>query len=178
KGIWTRYTTQDGLRMDAVEFLAAGPNTTLWVAYERSMGITKLDLVGGRPRVLHFSETNGLKSNELSSITVDSDGWTWVSGTDGLDAFDGHTWHHYGRAEGMLWNDCASRALYADGDGSIWIGTSRGLSHFMPGNRHILRIPPPVVLTSIHFGKEQSHGAGVVEVPYMNRSFQAEFAGL
>src|SRR5229473_911025 len=54
----------------------------------------------------------------------------------------------------------------------------RPLSHFMPGNRHILRIPPPVVLTSVHFGKEQSHGTGVIEVPYINRSFQAEFAGL
>jgi len=77
------------------------------------------------------------------------------------------TWHHYGHAEGMLWNDCAGRALFNDGDGSLWIGTSHGLSHFTPGNRHQLRIPPPVLLTSIQFGKEQSHGTGVIEVPYI-----------
>jgi signal transduction histidine kinase/streptogramin lyase/ActR/RegA family two-component response regulator len=178
KGRWTRYATRDGLRMDSVEFLASGPNATIWIAYENSMGITKLDFPLGHPRVSHFSEANGLKSDELSSLIVDSDGWMWASGTDGLDAFDGHALHHYGRAEGMLWNDCASRALYADGDGSIWIGTSRGLSHFTPGNRHQPKIPPPIVFTSVQFGKEQSHGTGVIEVRYMNRSFQAEFAGL
>src|SRR5713226_2252709 len=102
----------------------------------------------------------------------------WASGSDGLDAFDGHTWHHYGRAEGMLWNDCASRALYADGDGSMWIGTSRGLSHFIPADRKKAKIPPPVLLTSIQFGAERVPWASMIQVPYRDRSFQAEFAGL
>jgi len=178
QGRWTRYTTKDGLRMDSVEFVAAGPNGTIWIAYTSSMGVTKLDFPAGRPTVLHFSEANSLKSNELSSLKADLDGWMWVSGTDGLDAFDGHAWHHYGRAEGMLWNDCASRALYPDKDGSVWIGTSRGLSHFTPGNRLKPKIPPPIVLTSIQFGKERSYATAVIEVRYINRLFQAEFAGL
>jgi len=109
---------------------------------------------------------------------VDTEGWTWISGTDGLNAFDGHTWRHYGMAQGMLWNDCASRALYADQDGSIWVGTSRGLSHFTPATRHKPKVPPPVLLTSMQFGARHVQWASAIEVPYQDRSFQAEFAGL
>ena len=134
QGRWERYTTRDGLRSDVLQFLATGPDA-VWVGYENSLGASRLDFAGVRPRTQEFSEANGLSSDELSAIDVDAEGWTWISGTDGLNAFDGHTWRHYGQAQGMLWNDCASRALYADQDGSIWVGTSRGLSHFMPATK-------------------------------------------
>jgi signal transduction histidine kinase/CheY-like chemotaxis protein/streptogramin lyase len=175
-GRWERYTTADGLRNDGIQFLATGPDA-VWVGYDNSLGATRLDFARGRPRVQHFSEANGLASDELSSIVVDAEGWTWISGTDGLNAFDGHKWRHYGQAQGMLWNDCASRALYADQDGSIWVGTSRGLSHFMPAT-YRPKIPPPVLLTSMQFGAHHLQWAGGIQVPYRDRSFQAEFAGL
>jgi signal transduction histidine kinase/CheY-like chemotaxis protein/streptogramin lyase len=176
-GRWERYTTRDGLRSDDLQLLATGPDA-VWIGYEHSLGATRLDFAGGHPRAQQFSEANGLESDELSSILVDAEQWTWVSSTDGLNAFDGHTWRHYGQAQGMLWNDCASRALYADRDGSIWVGTSRGLSHFMPATRHKATIPPPVLLTSLQFGVRHLQWASAIQVPYQDRSFQAEFAGL
>jgi signal transduction histidine kinase/ligand-binding sensor domain-containing protein/CheY-like chemotaxis protein len=175
-GRWERYTTGDGLRNDGIQFLATGPDA-VWVGYDNSLGATRLDFARGRPRVQQFSEANGLASDELSSIVVDAEGWTWISGTDGLNAFDGHKWRHYGQAQGMLWNDCASRALYADQDGSIWVGTSRGLSHFMPAT-YRPKIPPPVLLTSVLFGADHLQWAVAIQVPYRDGSFQAEFAGL
>ena len=39
-------------------------------------------------------------------------------------------------------------------------------------------IPPPVVLTSIRFGSRRVNKAGTIEVPYKERVFQVEFAGL
>ncbi|HUJ19918.1 MAG TPA: response regulator [Bryobacteraceae bacterium] len=177
-GVWTRYTRADGLRADGVDFPAAGPDGSIWLGYDNAMGATRLDFVQGRLRATHFSEANGLKSDELSSIIIDAAQWTWISGTDGLDGFDGRLWHHYGQAQGMLWNDCASHALLADRDGSIWIGTSRGLSHFTPPDRNGPGIPPPVVLTSIRFGPRSFNLADNLQVPYHERSFQAEFAGL
>jgi signal transduction histidine kinase/ligand-binding sensor domain-containing protein/CheY-like chemotaxis protein len=176
-GRWERYTTRDGLRGDILQFLATGTGA-VWVGYEHSLGATRLDFAGGRPRAQQFSEANGLSSDELSAIVVDAEGWTWISGTDGLNAFDGRAWRHYGQAQGMLWNDCASRALYADQDGSIWVGTSRGLSHFMPAARYKAKVPPPVLLTSMQFGAHHVQWATAIQVPYRDRSFQAEFAGL
>jgi len=105
----------------------AGPN-------ENSLVASRRDFTGGRLRTQEFSEANELTSDE-PAIVVDAEGWTWIR-----------------QAQGMLWNDCANRALYADQDGSIWVGTSRGLSHFMPASRHSAKVPPPVLLTSIQFG--------------------------
>jgi signal transduction histidine kinase/ActR/RegA family two-component response regulator len=177
RGRWERYTTRDGLRSDDLQYLAAGPDA-VWVGYNDTLGVTRLDFAGDRPRARHFSEDNGLTSDELSAIVVDAEGWTWISGTGGLNAFDGHTWRHYGEAQGMLWNDCASRALYADQDDSIWVGTSRGLSHFMPASGHMAKLPPPVLLTSTQFGADHLQWAKAIQVPYRDRSFRAEFAGL
>ena len=177
-GRWTRYTTKDGLRSNTVDFIATGSDGAIWLGYGRPLGASRLTFVDGRPHVDHFSQGRGLKFNELSSIVVDSKGLTWVSGTDGVDAFDGHTWRHYGQAQGLVWDDCAGHALYADRDGSIWIGTSRGLSHFTPENGPETKISPPVLLTSIQFGHRHVNGGGVIDVRYKDRSFQAEFAAL
>jgi signal transduction histidine kinase/ligand-binding sensor domain-containing protein len=179
KGRWTRYTTKNGLRGDAVEYLAAGSDGAVWLGYANTLGATRLAFVNGEPRARHFSQGNGLKFNELSSIVVDTEGVTWVSGTEGVDAFDGSTWRHYGQAQGLVWDDCAGHSLYADRDGSIWIGTSRGLSHFTPPKRRKEKIPPPVLLISIQFGGAQHlNWPDVIRVPYKDRSFQAEFAAL
>src|SRR5260370_15154406 len=78
----------------------------------------------------------------------------------------------------MMWNDCVSGVLYADQDGSVWVGTSRGLSNFAPATGHKAKIPPPVLLTSMQFGSHHLHWASAIQVPYQDRSFQAEFAGL
>ena len=177
-GRWTRYTTKDGLRSNTVDFIAAGSDGAIWLGYGNALGASRLTWVDGRPHVDNFSQGRGLRFNELSAIVVDAKGFTWVSGTEGIDAFDGHTWRHYGQAQGLVWDDCAGHALYADRDGSIWIGTSRGLSHFTPENRQETRIPPPIFLTSIQFGPRHVNGVGVVRVPYEDRSFQAEFAAL
>jgi signal transduction histidine kinase len=177
-GRWTRYTTKDGLRSDTVEFVAVASDGGIWLGYGNASGGSRLTFVDGRPHVRHFSQGNGLKFNELSSIVTDAKGLTWVSGTEGVDAFDGQAWRHYGQAQGLVWDDCASHALYLDRDGSIWIGTSRGLSHFTPKDELKTKIPPPVLLTSIQFGAQRANGAGVIRVPYKDRPFQAEFAAL
>ena len=39
-------------------------------------------------------------------------------------------WRHYGQQNGLIWDDCNTHAFYADEDGTVWIGTSRGLAHF------------------------------------------------
>jgi diguanylate cyclase (GGDEF)-like protein len=179
KGQWTRYTTKDGLRSNDLQFVAAGLDGSIWVGYEEpSIGATRLEFTGTEVHASHFSEANGLKSDELSEIVGDATGRIWVSSTDGLDAFDGHAWQHYGQSQGMVWDDCAGHALYADRDNSIWIGTSRGLSHFTPTEQRELNLPPPVVLTSVHFGTQLKNLADRSEIRYQDRAFQVEYAAL
>ena len=51
-------------------------------------------------------------------------------GTDhGLDLLESGSWRHYDTGEGMLSNDTNEKAVFADADGSFWIGSTGGLSH-------------------------------------------------
>ena len=177
-GQWTRFTSRDGLRGDGVDTLAEAPDGSIWIGYAEALGTSRLSFEQGQPRWQHYSEQNGLKSDEIASLQVDTRGWVWASSNDGVDAFDGQKWHHYGQAQGLLWEDCVSRSLFADYDGSVWVGTSRGLSRYHPPAHQLAKVAPPVVLSSIHFGDRALSASPDLRIPYKDHSLVVEFAGL
>ena len=98
-------------------------------------------------------------------------------GTDnGINVLDGHSWYSFNHGDGLLWNDCVSNAFLADTDGSVWIGTSQGLSHFRPAWAE--DVAPPVAITSARLGVDGFDPALNQRAPYRRRSLQVGFAGL
>jgi signal transduction histidine kinase/ligand-binding sensor domain-containing protein/CheY-like chemotaxis protein len=178
QGQCTRFTAKDGLLSDAVDTLTETPDGSIWVGYVEARGVSRVTFQAGRLQVQHFSEKTGLKSNEVAALQTDRRGWVWASLNDGVDAFDGERWHHYGQAQGLLWEDCVSRALFADTDGGVWVGTSRGLSRFHPPVHAVGSVAPPVVLTSVQFGNRSVNAFSGTEVPYKFHSLVVGFAGL
>ena len=177
-GQWTRFSAKDGLRSDGVDNLTETPDGSIWLSYVQARGISRLTFQQGRLQVQHFSEKSGLKSDEIASLQTDRRGWVWASSNDGVDAFDGQRWHHYGQAQGLLWEDCVSRSLLADADGGVWVGTSRGLSSFHPPAHSAGDVAPPVVLTSVQFGGRSVSASSGMKVPYKFHSLVVTFAGL
>src|SRR6185295_10259157 len=131
-----------------------------------------------QPRVEHFSERNGLKSDDVASVATDARGWLWVSSNDGVDVFNGVSWRHNGQSQGLLWDDCATRSLFGDVDGSVWIGTSRGLSRFRLPKQSMPPLPPPVVITSVQVGNHSVNTSEKLEMPYHEHSLVIGFVGL
>jgi signal transduction histidine kinase/ligand-binding sensor domain-containing protein len=177
-GQWKRFTARDGLRNDDLSTLAETPDGGIWVGYTGDLGVSRLSFDQGNPQWRHFSERDGLKSDEIDALQTDARGWLWVGSNDGADAFDGKNWHHYSQENGLLWDDCVGRSLFADLDGSMWIGTSRGLSRFRPPVREAPKIAPPVVITSIQFGDGPANPFPRPVVPYRDHSLVVGFAGL
>ena len=177
-GQWTRFASQDGMRSDGVDSLAETPDGDIWLSYSDSTGIARLRFENGKPRWEHYSEQNGLKSDEVAALATDSRGWLWASSNDGVDAYDGEKWRHFSQAQGLLWDDCVGRAVYADDDGSMWIGTSRGVSHYRPPSHLIPDVPPPVVITSVQFGDKTVKPSAGLTVRYKDRPIVVRFAGL
>ena len=175
---WKRFTTQEGLRTNLLANLAEGPDGSIWIAYSEARGVSRLTVVGDRFRLQHFTERNGLRANDVAAVATDSQGWIWAPSNEGVDAFDGENWHHYGQPEGLLWDDCAERSLFADPDGSVWIGTSRGLSRYHPLAHAIPKVPPPVVLTSVASGGRWLDPSPDLEFPARDHSIVISFAGL
>ena len=134
---------------------------------------------GDRIKVRHFGEQDGMTAAKAYFVGFDLRGWLWVGTDMGVDRYDGETWLHLDKTDGLAVDDCDQNAFFADTDGSVWIGTSKGLTHFLhplPGGpRHS---NTPVVLTSLDLGSVAAPLAGGIEVPYSRRSFHVGFAAL
>jgi len=181
---WKRYTQKQGLQSNTVARLAEDPDGTLWIAYRDADGVTRLtfgkdaankdDIV----RTTHYTTTNGLRSDKVLFLGFDTKGQLWVGTDRGADRFDGSAWMHYGRSDGLIWDDANTNAFYADADGGVWIGTSRGLSRYLPSSMPPKNVPPPVAFTSVKLGGESLEPGSDKSLPYGRNSLQVRFAAL
>jgi signal transduction histidine kinase/ligand-binding sensor domain-containing protein/ActR/RegA family two-component response regulator len=174
-----RYTTKDGLKSAMVSQVAVDAEGSVWLGYRDAFGITRLTSQRGATRIEHVNSSSGLRSDKSIFLGFDKRGWLWVGTDHGVDVFDRARWRHYGRADGLIWDDCNSNAFLADEDGSVWIGTSKGLSRFRPRLAPSPGVPPPVVFTSVKFGDlVVDDSAAAPNVPYGKNSLQVRFAAL
>lgn len=181
-GRWRRFTKQDGLADDKVAQVIEDPDGSFWIGYRDAYGLTHLTFPGGPQtddvKIESFTQANGLRSDKTLFLQFDTRGWLWVGTDHGVDVFDRSRWRHYGRSDGLAWDDCNSNAFFADADGSVWVGTSRGLSRFRPTATPTPNVPPPVVLTTVKFGDKTVDPTHVLEMPYQENSLQVRFAAL
>jgi diguanylate cyclase (GGDEF)-like protein len=124
----------------------------------------QLLLVGESTAVqLRIAGDSAIDSRILSSDDVpfravqfaghDTAGNLWLGGDEGLARNHNDNWRTFTTEDGLVWDDTDARAFYADPDGSVWIGTSGGLSHF--------RAPEPDISTSVlHEPLVEAHVGG------------------
>jgi diguanylate cyclase (GGDEF)-like protein len=62
-------------------------------------------------------------------VREDSRRWIWIGTDSGIAVFDGTLWKRFSQRDGLVWNDIDQNAFFEDTDGSIWIGTSGGVTH-------------------------------------------------
>jgi signal transduction histidine kinase/ligand-binding sensor domain-containing protein len=176
---WRRFTKQDGLADDKVAQVIEDTDGSLWIGYRDAYGITHLTFSGGDAvKMESYTQGNGLRSDKPLFLQFDARGWLWVGTDHGVDVFDKSRWRHYGRSDGLIWDDCNSNAFFAEADGSVWVGTSRGLSRFRPAATPAPNVPPPVVLTQVKLGGKTADPTHSLEMPYQENSLQVRFAAL
>jgi signal transduction histidine kinase/streptogramin lyase/ActR/RegA family two-component response regulator len=176
-GQWKRWGKEIGLLDEDLGDVVEAPDGSIWGVYRNGAGIFHLAFRSGVPKVANYVKKTPLKSSDLSAIRTDASGTLWASSDNGLQKFDGRTWRHYDQRDGLLWNDCVSRALFIDWDGSLWIGTSRGLSHFTPSRSYENAVPDRVALTEARLGSERIDPGNVSGMAY-GKPLQFGFANL
>ncbi|HYL79393.1 MAG TPA: two-component regulator propeller domain-containing protein, partial [Candidatus Acidoferrum sp.] len=179
-GRLTRYTTRDGLLQNRAQHIAEGKDGSIWVAYSDALGVSQLTPDGAMPQWRHFALQDGLRSLKVFSLGSDVRGWIW-SGTDrGVDVFDGRGWRHFDHTDGLSWDDCNGNAFLADPDGSVWIGTARGISHFRIPASGLPQRPTaaPTIWISALFGDRSMGLHGPVSVAWPQRSLAASFSAM
>ena len=177
-GRWERWTVKDGLKNNYVGYVVEAGDGSVWIGYREAVGVSRLRFAGHRLEITHFSRDNGLRSDQALFVGVDARGWVWVGTDNGVDVYDGEEWRHYGAGDGLIWPDCNGNAFYADPDGTVWIGTSRGLSHFLRPETAIEDQPPPVVISGITAGREALALDAPARLPHDQNSIEFRFAAL
>ena len=92
-----------------------------------------------------------------------------------MSVFDGKSWRSFTQDDGLIWNDTDSYAFAEDPDGSMWIGTSGGLSH-LKQPREFRRPTPPPVFSQITFGNQTI--SDECEVPWSTSTLAISMATL
>jgi signal transduction histidine kinase/DNA-binding response OmpR family regulator len=176
-GGWKVFGKKDGLLSDEAFQIAQTTDGAYWIAYADPLGASRMVLENGSARLTHYNERSGLQSDSPYFIGADTKGGAWIGTDSGVDRFAEGRWTHYGRSDGLIWDDCSANAFFAEPDGSVWIGTSRGLSHFRPeAVRSAATLP--IVFTAVHLGGEPRDPSVQLRVPYAARSLLVRFAAL
>lgn len=86
-----------------------------------------------------------LSDNRFHAICEDMSGFIWIGTENGLNRYDGYHFYHFYHDD----NDSLSlmsnyiRSLYTDRDGTLWLGTNRGVQYLKPSEKSFYTIPFP-----------------------------------
>ena len=110
-------------------------------------------------------EDDGLRASQLplpaewrslSCLTVlqDRRGWLWLGTELGFLVWNGHEWRHLFEETGLIWDDTNQGVFREVADGSLWIGTSGGVSHLLRPEHVFDPFPISVMLTQLKRGSD------------------------
>ena len=133
---------------------------------------------GGPSYCRTYNHNSGLGSDQAIFLWVDRRGWVWFGTDRGIDVLRGGRWRHYGQQDGLIWDDCNTDAFYEDEDGSVWIGTSRGLAHFQPAAPEPAPSGPRVEFSHLQLGDHVLDAGSRISEPYKNRVLAARLSVL
>jgi diguanylate cyclase (GGDEF)-like protein len=122
----------DGMPQLSDTFLSisCGPDKNLWVTGAQT-GTWRLMPSNGRLHAWQLSLPAEYNSLTPVAILADIRGWIWLGTDQGVLVWNGQSWRHLTNESGLISNDVDQGGLDAGPDGSLWVGTSGGLSHLM-----------------------------------------------
>jgi len=175
-GEWHKFTTRDGVKPIPIRRLAETPDGVIWVGYFGT-SIARLMTTGDRLVVEDLSVRATGRPPLNTALGTDSQGRLWLTTDDGVDFLDGTSWRHYGSPEGLISDDCNGNAFFGDADGSVWIGTSSGLSHFRLPAVEVSQVPQ-VIIDGYRLGSREHAPGETAVAPADARVFTVSFNAL
>jgi diguanylate cyclase (GGDEF)-like protein len=159
-GTWRAWGAGSGLKAPQLWGLERMDDGTVWVSYQEPFGLTHLRVEGGRMEVLQqLGTAQGLASDSLYSIGRDAAGNLWGGTNDGVIRVspDGRI-SRFGRAQGLVGEDCNPFSFWADAGGDVWLGTTGGLERHSAGTEAAAAQAPAAVVLSVEAGGRVEDG--------------------
>ena len=126
------YENQRFLKRTIVYDIKQDRQQSLWLA--TSAGLFNMSIAGDTIRV--FTNEDGLPSQSLASLQIDSDGLIWVSSNLGLSKVDpsSGTIINFYSGDGLQGNEFCKNASYRDNQDRLWFGGISGVTYFSPND--------------------------------------------
>ncbi|APG02892.1 hypothetical protein BJI69_02510 [Luteibacter rhizovicinus DSM 16549] len=119
----------EGLPSSKVKAVAQDAHGFIWVA--TAIGLARFDGVEFTVPGIGAERDHAMPAGALSALYIDRDDRIWIGGPDiGLARYDPVTGGFVQWRDGLSDDDV--RAVTQAGDGSIWVGTSKGLDRMRP----------------------------------------------
>ncbi len=144
------YTAEQGLSSNTIRSVARGRDGMLLFGTGGG-GIILFDGTAFR----NIGKREGLRSNNIYSIVVDSHNQIWLGTEKGIarimvdSAWRARELKHYGKGEGIRGIEISQNACCIDHHGNIWFGTIQGAVRYNPYEDLPNRIPPRTHITGI-----------------------------
>ena len=117
---WQAYSVSNGGSACAVQAIADDARGNLWLGTDGG-GLHCLT----EGRFTHFGRTEGLPSDTIASLLVDTDGVLWAGTSGGLARYERGKWASFTTREGLITSNIGY--LVEDAEGYLWIGSNSGL---------------------------------------------------
>jgi signal transduction histidine kinase/CheY-like chemotaxis protein len=133
--VWQKIDAGPGLEFGGNDspLVSDAPNS-LWV--NQDSGIVHIGIQNNRVSHVDRYSDKTVGSERAYFIERDRQARIWLGMDSGVTFLDGATWHILTQQDGLVWNDADDQAFLEDKDGSIWIGTSGGLSHLLDPSQY------------------------------------------
>ena len=131
--------------------VAAAADGWLWAA-GAAHGIVHLHIDGDRVTEARWVADPAVTHAAVSFISIDRRGWVWAGTDTGVVVSDGGVWRRFNTQDGLIWNDTRRNSVLTDADGSVWIGTSGGLTHIQSPEGLIQTTPIDLRITQAALG--------------------------
>ncbi len=175
-GRWTRLEPRSLSNREVIS-LAADPDGSVWVGYRFGKGIDRVKFSPGGATVTRGVQRPGT-DGIVYFLEFDKSARLWAGTERGVDVWNGSVWTHYDSNNGLVWDDCNLNAFAAETDGTVWIGTSGGLSRFTPVRRAVSDTPPTVLFTRLVMGDTDVSPAAAAGFASHSASLRVRYSAL
>jgi diguanylate cyclase (GGDEF)-like protein len=177
---WNLLTIKDGLVDNGIVAVAVDKAGSVWAGYRLNGIVSRIQIDSfGKVSFSRYPPPAASPINITYFLGFDSHDRLWSGTNVGVRVLDaaGH-WEQFDHRDGLIWDDCDLHGFAAEPDGHVWIGTSGGLSRFMPHARQIKPGPPRTLITSIVSGKTELDPNHRVSIAYSAGPLIARYTAL
>jgi diguanylate cyclase (GGDEF)-like protein len=164
-GVWTTPPI-DGLPnlRGSLLSMSCAPDGAFWVTGDD--GTWRLTLKGDGLQAWELELPADLRALAPLAVEVDKRGWVWLGTDSGLVVWNGSHWRHLNQESGLIWNDVDQGGLTFSPDGSMWVGTSGGVTHLVQPERIFDPMPVTASITAVRRGDANFADTQEITLPW------------